>query len=172
MLTEITGDVIPAGTGVILYGSEGSYEMHYTDEAPDALAGTNMLEGSSVVAYKQGEADMNYYLFGAKGGVVGLYQAWLQYGSDGTVTDGNANTDNGGYFKVSANKIYMPFAASANVAGFLFDFGTADDITGIGAIPADALIYDLNGRRILRIAQPGLYIVNGRKQMVSKPFIK
>lgn len=172
MLTEITGDVIPAGTGVILYGSEGSYEMHYTDEAPDALAGTNMLEGSSVVAYKQGEADMNYYLFGAKGGVVGLYQAWLQYGSDGTVTDGNANTDNGGYFKVSANKIYMPFAASANVAGFLFDFGTADGITGIGAIPADALIYDLNGRRIPRITRPGLYIVNGRKCMVGQPFIK
>lgn len=171
-LTEITG-TIPAHTGAILYGNQGSYEMHCAAEAPEALTGNNMLEGSPVATYKQGEADKNYYLFGAKGGVVGLYQAWLQYGSDGTVADGNANTDNGGYFRVSANKIYMPFAPTSNVSGFLFEFGTTDGIGELKAgIPADAAVYDLHGRRIGRITQPGLYIINGEKRMVSRPSIK
>lgn len=170
-LTEITG-TIPAHTGTILYGSQGSYEMHYTHEAAAAVE-YNMLLGSPVETYKQGEADKSYYLFGAKGGVVGLYQAWLQYGSDGTIADGNANTDNGGCFKVSANKIYMPFAPIGNVSGFLFEFGTTDGIGELKAgIPADAAVYDLHGRRIGRITQPGLYIINGEKRMVGRPSIK
>lgn len=166
MLTEIT-DIIPANTGVILCGSEGSYEMHYTAEATEAVT-DNLLQGSPVVVYKQGEADMSYYLFGVKNGEVGLYQAWLQYSANGTIADGNANTDNGGYFKVSANKIFMPYAAGGNVTGFLFDFNTATAIEGIESnLPADAPVHDLSGRRITRITQPGLYIVGGRKRIIK-----
>lgn len=170
-LTEITG-VIPAHTGVVLYGNAGPYEMHYAAETA-ADVSDNLLNGSSVVSYKQGETDTNYYLFGVKDGKVGLYQAWLQYGSEGNIAEDNANTDNGGYFKVSANKIYMPIATgSLQVSAFHFDF-VQTGVDGVEAgLPADAVIHDMHGRRIGRITQPGLYIVNGEKRMVSQPSIK
>lgn len=171
MLTEVTG-VIPAHTGVILYGNAGTYEMHYAAKAASAVS-NNMLQGSPVACYKQGEADTDYYLFGAKNGAVGLYQAWLQYNSDGTVTDGNANTDNGGYFKASANKIYMPFSVGGQaLAAFFFRFNETG-IDGVDArIPADAVIYDIQGRRVGQVRQPGMYIVNGQKRMLGKPVAK
>ncbi|MCM1028325.1 MAG: hypothetical protein NC484_01790 [Alloprevotella sp.] len=45
-------------------------------------------------------------------------------------------------------------------------------ITGIGeinadAIDADAVIYDLAGRRLIRVASPGVYIINGVKTLVK-----
>ena len=78
-----------------------------------------------------------------------------------------------GFFKVAsgadvicdANKCYLTVPASSARA-FFFD---AEDVeTGINAVaieeavPANAAIYDLSGRRV-QSAKSGLYIVNGKK---------
>ena len=182
-LTEIT-DVIPANTGVILYGAQGTYALKY-----DADGGTevsdNMLAGSPYLCYKQGEEGTKYYLFGVKNENVGLYVAWLEYTADGgqtisqetTAADGSTtstdvdinDTDQGGYFRVGANKIYLPYTTTVQgVSAFHLDFNTSVEtsIDPLELLPRNAVIYDLQGRRIHRILHSGVYIVNGVKRYV------
>ncbi len=181
-LTEIT-DIIPAHTGVVLCGAEGSYSLYHSDSQAAAPA-DNLLSGSPYLRYLAGEDGTNYYLFGVMDGQVGLYKAYLEYFANGsqsyTQETGETvsidDTDNGGYFRVSANKIYMAYAPSAggNAMAFHFDFGGVETAIGQlqGRIPENAVIYDLQGRRMTRITQPGLYIVNGVKCYVSAQNIR
>lgn len=181
-LTEIT-DIIPAHTGVVLCGAEGSYNLNYSASEGTAPA-DNLLSGSPYLRYLAGEAGTNYYLFGVMDGQVGLYKAYLEYLADGsqskTQETGETvsidDTDDGGYFRVSANKIYMAYAPSAggNAMAFHFDFGGVETAIGQlqGRIPENAVIYDLQGRRLARITQPGLYIVNGVKCYVHAQNIR
>lgn len=181
-LTEIT-DIIPAHTGVVLCGAEGSYSLYHSDSQAAAPA-DNLLSGSPYLRYLAGEDGTNYYLFGVMDGQVGLYKAYLEYFADGsqsyTQETGETvsidDTDNGGYFRVSANKIYMAYAPSAggNAMAFHFDFGGVETAIGQlqGRIPENAVIYDLQGRRLARITQPGLYIVNGVKCYVNAQNIR
>ncbi len=190
-LTEIT-DIIPAHTGVVLCGAEGSYSLYHSDSQAAAPA-DNLLSGSPYLRYLAGEEGWSYYLFGVMDGQVGLYKAYLEYFADGSQsytqvkgTDEEGNditetvsiddTDNGGYFRVSANKIYMAYAPSAggNAMAFHFDFGGVETAIGQlqGRIPENAVIYDVQGRRLARITQPGLYIVNGVKCYVHAQNIR
>lgn len=171
MLTELT-DIIPANTGVILYGAAGTYDLKYSANAGTRPA-DNMLDGAPYLCYRQGQEEKNYYLFGARNGVVGLYQAYLEYTADGTQTDAGGastdNTDNGGYFRISPNKIFMAYSPqTAGVAAFHFSFdGTTTAIEGAKAsVPADAVVYNLQGQRIRRITASGLYIINGVKRYI------
>lgn len=132
-----------------------------------------MLDGAPYLCYRQGQEEKNYYLFGARNGVVGLYQAYLEYTADGTQTDAGGastdNTDNGGYFRISPNKIFMAYSPqTAGVAAFHFSFdGTTTAIEGAEAsVPADAVVYNLQGQRIRRITASGLYIINGVKRYI------
>lgn len=181
-LTEIT-DIIPAHTGVVLRGAQGSYSLNYSASAGTAPA-DNLLSGSPYLRYLAGETGTNYYLFGVMNEQVGLYKAYLEYLSDGsqsyTQETGETisvdDTDNGGYFRVSANKIYMAYTPSAgeNAMAFHFDFGGVETAIGQlqGRIPENAVIYDVQGRRLARITQPGLYIVNGVKCYVNAQNIR
>ena len=176
-LTEIT-DVIPAHTGVVLCGAEGSYSLSYSASEGSAVA-DNLLKGSPYLRYLAGEAGWSYYLFGVMEGEVGLYKAYLEYFADGsqsyTQETGETisidDTDNGGYFRVSANKIYMAYSPTATNAAtaFHFDFGQVETTSGQAfATPSQCtVIYDLQGRRLGSISQPGIYIVNGVKRYVK-----
>ncbi|MGM9688105.1 MAG: M60 family metallopeptidase [Alloprevotella sp.] len=186
-LTEITG-VIPAHTGVVLCGAEGSYSLSYSASEGTAVA-DNLLKGSPYLRYLAGDAGWSYYLFGVMDSEVGLYKAYLEYNADGsqsytqetdgTDEDGNPitetisidDTDNGGYFRVSANKIYMAYSPTATEAAvaFHFDFGQVETASGgLVATPSQCtVIYDLQGRRLGSISQPGIYIVNGVKRYVK-----
>ena len=164
-LTKIDG-IIPANEGVILEGTENAeISLPYTTEAGSAI--DNRLEGANYTSYIRGEGNTKYYLFGAKNGEPGLYWTYLQYNANGTITDGNANTDKGGYFKCTANKVYLPYSAGSGVAKFSFRF---DDTTGIddllNGLNGEQLIYDLQGRRIMKVTESGIYIVNGQKRYI------
>ena len=79
-------------------------------------------------------------------------------------------TNEGGYFKCSANKIYLPYSTAANAAkfSFRFDEGTTTDLEeALFGNEEGQEIYDLQGRRVERITAPGLYIVNGKKRDVK-----
>ena len=89
---------------------------------------------------------------------------------DKFVTGSTKNTNDGGYFKCSANKIYLPYSTAANASKFVFRFdgGTTTDIEeALFGKEEGQQIYDLQGRRIERITAPGLYIVNGQKRYVK-----
>ena len=168
-LTEITG-VIPAGTGVILRGAQGSYTLPFaadawTNEAP----ADNLLKGSPYKCFKPGVAGTSYYVFGVKNGNVGLYKAYLEYDANGSQGENNAynDTNKGGCFLVEANRIYMERTGTQNhAAGFrLLD----PEQTGISLTELDAeteTVYDLQGRRVLRVKTPGFYLINGQKRFV------
>lgn len=171
-LTEITGGVIPAGTGVILRGVQGSYTLSFANEAWSQEApADNLLKGSPYKCFKAGEAGRSYYVFGVKDSHVGLYKAYLEYDANGTQGTNNEynDTNDGGYFLVEANRIYMESAdAQAQPAGFhladpeLTGLGT----TELGTDGKDAVIFDLQGRRLLRVTTPGFYLINGQKRFV------
>lgn len=192
-LTPITGNVLPAETGVILRGAQGAYNFNLsTDDAGRAPDG-KLFMGSPYKKLVQGVANYKYYLFGARtmgdgSKKVGLFMTWLEYLADGTTsytrdtgkTDdqghaitenvSTAGTDNGGYFYVSANKIYMPWNTAKGAApAFYFNFdGTTTGVDGIENVwDRNTGIYDLQGRRVNRIEQSGIYVINGQKRFVK-----
>lgn len=176
-------DKLPARTGVIVEGSQGTYTFYY-DTTPAAEITDNLLSGSAYTAYLSGAAGYSYYLFGVKNNLVGFYMAYLEYNEDGSQTvydeEGNAvegeslnDTDNGTHFRVGANKVYLPYDYSISGVVAMFNFGdTVTDIDGVETDLEQAAIYDLSGRRIERITTSGIYIVNGRKQYVRASQMK
>lgn len=171
-LTPFEGDVLPAGTPVILKGAQGAYKFDLSTTDEGTSPASNLFKGSAYKKLVQGEANYKYYLFGVKTvnseKKVGLYWAWLEYRADGTIS--TAGTDNGGYFYVPANKIYLPWnTASGAAPAFYFNFdGTTTGVDGIENVwDRNTGIYDLQGRRVNRIEQSGIYVINGQKRFVK-----
>ena len=147
------GDVIPAGTPVVLAGEAGDYEFGITEETGMAPA-TNDLIGSEEGG-KDEEAGYKYYVLNRKNGVAGFY---FQKGSAGAYADVRAHS---AYLKVDASL--------AKAGGYGFD----DVATGIDSIDASMLtdndkVYTLSGVRVNanRVAK-GVYIVNGQKMVIK-----
>lgn len=171
-LTPIAGNVLPAETGVILRGAQGPYNFYLSTTDEGTSPASNLFKGSAYKKLVQGEKDYKYYLFGARtmgdgSKKVGLFMTWLEYLADGTRSP---NTDNGGYFYVSANKIYLPWntATGGSAPAFYFNFdGTQTGIGQLEGFDKNASVYDLQGRRINRIDQTGVYIINGQKRLVK-----
>lgn len=171
-LTPITGNVLPAETGVILRGAQGAYNFNLSTEEGSAPDG-KLFMGSPYKKLVQGVANYKYYLFGARtmgdgSKKVGLFMTWLEYLADGTISA--ANSDEGGHFYVSANKIYMPWnTANGAAPAFYFNFdGTTTGVDGIENVwDRNTGIYDLQGRRVNRIEQSGIYVINGQKRFVK-----
>jgi hypothetical protein len=147
-MTEVTGS-LPAYTAVILKGN-GAYDFVTSADAPAAIA-SNELRGSVVDTYVEGDA----YVLSNKYKGLGFYTAELNLNADGA--EGTT------HFKNNAFRAYLPVPAAG--ARFLsFDFGTETAIESIEGAEnaANAVIYDLSGRRVQKV-QKGLYIVNGVK---------
>ena len=166
-LKKIENGVIPANEGVILEGGANeSFTLNYSDAATSEIS--NLLEGVNYTSYVEGEGDTRYYLFGAKSGVVGLYWTYMQYNADGTITDGNANTDDGTHFKCTANKVFLPYNAGSGATKFKFRFNDTTDIEDLlNGLTDDTVIYDIQGRRIQKVTESGFYIVNGKKRYID-----
>ena len=142
---------IPAGEGAIL--AQGSYTLNIAAATSDWA--TNMLEGSNVNTYIEGNA----YVLGMIDDEVGLYKAMLNTNAEG----GEGNT----HFLNNANKAYLPMPNNAGVQALRFNFGETTGIEGvIESTNANAAIFDLSGRRVAKM-QKGIYIVNGKKVYVK-----
>ncbi|MBQ5911760.1 MAG: hypothetical protein IIW93_01525 [Bacteroidaceae bacterium] len=157
MMTEING-TIPANTGVILKGSEGTYELTIATETSVASDETNLLTGTVASTY----VDEESYVLSNQTEGVGFYKAMKNfYNNNGTWTK---DTDKGTHFLNNGFKAYLPKPEGTPDAArfFVFDFGTETAIEGIEAEnTADAVVYDLAGRRVQN-AHKGVFIVNGK----------
>ena len=153
------GSVIPKQTGFILKGTAGStvyYRAGLTGVTEVDVTG-NLLVGTAVEKEFNG-AGYKYYLFGK--GVVGqgfYYQ---------TGRDGNS-------IKLPAHRAGLKLATSgfAPAKELIFNFDDATT-TGINNVQPVAekkndVIYDLQGRRVTNPSR-GIYIVNGKKVVISK----
>lgn len=155
------GSVIPKQTGFVLKGTAGStvtYRANLTGVTEVDVTG-NLLVGTAVEKEFNG-AGYKYYLFG-KGAVgQGFYYQ--------TGRDGNS-------IKLPAHRAGLKLSASgpdfAPAKELIFNFDDATT-TGVNTVqPAvekkNDVIYDLQGRRVTNPSR-GIYIVNGKKVVISK----
>ena len=149
--TYAAGEVIPAGTGVVVKGNAGTYGFTATD-ATGTADPNNMLRGSDEAATTTGGS--KYYGLSLRKGsndpeTVGFY--WM--------------ADNGGAFVNGAHKAYLAVPAAATVKSF-FIFDDEDDPTGIEDVNLNLndneAIYNVAGQRLSKM-QKGINIVNGKK---------
>ena len=145
------------------------YNLTYNTTAKEAV-GDNKLSG---VAYSQpvkGGKGTTCYKFGVVDGLAALYPMYQEYNEAGKLT--NPGTDDGGYIKASANKIYLKIES---LGASRLEFRFTDPTTGIEQIITDAnattpadTYYDLQGRRIQGRPAGGIYIVNGVKRIIRR----
>lgn len=135
---------VPAGEGVLLQGSEGTYNVPLTSGVTPWAADDNAFVRGTGAAVATGDGPYNYIL-NKVNGVVGFYKA-------------NGQT-------VAMNRAYLQSTTAAARISLNFD----EETTGISEVvksDASNKVFDLQGRHI---AQPtkGLYIMNGRKVLVK-----
>ena len=157
-----SGDVIPAGTGVLLKGGKGNSFYLSASESTEMTPEDNLLHGTLTDEMTNVAGADKYYKLSydrATGTEIGFY--W--------------GAANGGAFMNKGGKAFLAIPATlqaAQLTGFsLFDLDNNQAITGIEhatATPAATLrVYDLNGRRINvnRVDElpQGIYVINGKK---------
>ena len=140
-LTAIEGGVIPANTGVILAGDEGTYNFALTT---GGSVEDNVLTGT-IVAISRPE---NSYVLATGTSGVGFYK-------DGAST-------------IPGFKSYLPASAGGEVKTFRFgDDATA--ITDLNAnVNLNESIFNLAGQKVNGKLPKGIYIVNGKKMVNGK----
>lgn len=153
-------EVVPAKTALLLKATEKpatNQEFTYTIVNSDEVAPEgNLLHGSVEATKTHVEGAIAYYKLAKGEEGIGFYWA----------------NENGGAFINGANKAYLAVTTGSlsQMRGFSFESMT----TGINNVVANtnnsknAVIYDLNGRRINTLnAAKGVYIVNGKKVIVK-----
>ena len=155
------GEVIPAGTGVVLKAAKGSYEFEVSEEG-GLEDGDNLLHGSDMQTTIN-EPGYKYYMLSLNGDSdpesVGFY--W------------GKNSNNGTQITNGAHKAYLAIPtsdSSTNGAKSFFLFNDLETTDGIKDYNRETITnnsyYNLNGQRVSRL-QKGIYVVNGRKVLVK-----
>ena len=140
-LTAIDGGIIPANTGVILAGNEGTYNFGITTGGSvdsNALTGTVAAitrPADSYILSKNASDEVGFYKDGP--GVIPGFKAYLAAGGGG---DG--------------------------VKTFRFNEETAIEALESAKEASGAKIYNLAGQRVTK-AKKGIYIVGGRKVVIK-----
>ena len=152
-------EVVPAKTALLLKATETpatNKEFTYTIVNSDKVApADNLLHGSVEATETHVEGATAYYKLAQGEEGLGFYWA----------------NENGTAFTNGANKAYLAIKGNlSQMRGFSFESMT----TGINNVVANtnnsknAVIYDLNGRRVNSLnAAKGVYIVNGKKVIVK-----
>lgn len=146
---------IPAYTPVVVEAVQGSYEFGYSD-AELVLAQGNMLTGTLEATEIIKEDGYTYYV--------------LSTGSAGVAFYYPSGISANGKFTNAANKAYMKIAdaVASSIKYFSLQMnGGTTAIEGVESAGGAPVIYDLAGRRVDAVTAPGVYIVNGKKQIVK-----
>lgn len=150
---NLTDQVLPANTGVILASNEANTFIPVpATTAPEAPT-DNQLQATSGAAVTV-DAATNAYIFTAK---------------DKVAFFGLLSSDTSKR-KIEAFKAYLTVGSNA-APRLSLNFGDDNVTTGINTITngeqkAD-IIYDLSGRRVMNVQRAGIYIVNGQKRLIK-----
>lgn len=145
-MTSVKGGTVPANTGLLLKGDEG------TATIPVVASSATDVSGNKLVGVTTETPDV----------AAGIYVLL----NDNTYGVGFYETTDA--FTVGANTAYLPANFAATTARGFYSFG---DATGIGATLKNKEIenkevYNLKGQRVAAPTK-GLYIVNGKKVVVK-----
>lgn len=152
-----SGDVIPAGTAVLVKGEAGAHDYNLATSDEQAVAG-NLLKGAASDVTTEGDGCLFYMLsYDANHQNLGFYWA----------------AEDGAAFTSKAGKAYLalPQAASAGVTGYALDGTPVGIDQATTDTQAPAAIYTVDGRRVEKTnvndLPKGLYIVNGKKVIIK-----
>ena len=163
------GEVIPENTPIILYRTddEKTKTFNYTN-ATAIKPSESLLGGSLYTKYVKCD-DSDYYKLMIKSGEAKMYLMYKEFNAEG-VSQGATHA--GGHIKCSANKIYMRVPAAQGVASYgmrFVDYGTTDIDDAKGENQDAETIYDLQGRKLSEITEPGFYIVDVCRNGIGYP---
>lgn len=152
-----SGDVIPAGTAVLVKGEAGAHDYNLATSDEQAVAG-NLLKGAASDVTTEGAECLFYMLsYDANHQNLGFYWA----------------AEDGAAFTSKAGKAYLalPQAASAGVTGYALDGTPVGIDQATTDAQAPAAIYTVDGRLVQQTdvndLPKGLYIVNGKKVIIK-----
>lgn len=157
------GDVIPACTGVILYGAKGNSSTFVYGETSEICPEENLLHGSVNNERTYVEGCDRYYM--------------LSYDVTNTILGFYWGAENAGAFMNPAGKAYLalPKDAGTSIYGISLADLDAGQSTGIDQTRVDSentfRAYTIEGRPVkassMRDLTKGIYVVNGRKVVVK-----
>ena len=148
VFTPVTGTV-PAGTGLLIKGSEGSYQVPVVASSNTNVSSNLLVGVTANTEIGAATGNKTNFVLQKQGSVVAFYKV----GTNG--------------FTVRANSAYL----SVNLNGLSKNmFSLDDETTGIEAIDNSQLTtdkyFDLQGRRVIAPTK-GIYIRNGRKVVIK-----
>jgi hypothetical protein len=162
------GGVIPANTPVILYrtDTDPNKTFTYTTNETTNTPTETVLGGSLYQKFVKCDDKKDYYKLMIKSGEAKMYWMYKEFNAAG---ESLGSTNDGGHIKCSANKIYMALPSSQSAAsyGMRFILPETTSVDEFGNEPENDVIYDLQGRKLTEITQPGFYIINGKKVYVK-----
>ena len=189
-ITDEYNRLVPAYTAVILSAnkddnsSSASVENTVTYSAESAAVAVeendNILQGTLCTEYVDcTDEDTFVYSLGRKNNHVAMYRAYKNYekvnNENGTYYYRkleNSSSNDGGYVKMGANKAYLKISGSdaTNVAAYSFIFG--GNTTSLDEVKSEdgklKTVYDLQGRKLVKVTSPGIYIVDGKKVYITE----
>lgn len=162
---ELVEGVLPANTGVVVKAPAGTYTFTYSDTYAPEIS-DNLFKGSTTYEYVDVASTQTAFVLSKVDGEVGMYPAKL--------TDGRfLNNANKAYLLLDGKKLGLSDEElDTSVGGaqlsLRFYFGST---TGVDKVQtesgADAVIYDLYGRKVNKATNPGFYIINNKKVWVK-----
>lgn len=179
--------VLPANTPVILRNTDKSIEskdfkFYFTEKTAEQKEDPYMHGSLYFTPIKcnsfdsEYNSDVNIYMLHKENADVRMYWVWENYDENGNQVGENMDVPGGeGYVLCHANKAFitLPYNDVGSITKFSFRFPNSDT-TLIEDVEAEEEktetvegIFDLQGRRIKEITQPGIYIVNGKKVFVK-----
>lgn len=179
LMTSYNG-ILPKNAPVVLRNTDRTaeakdFKFYYSAAEGAADNDCGFMAGSLFFTPVQCLDNHNYYMIMKNQDVAKMYWVYEEYDENGEIVA--PNTDNGGWVVCHANKAYMVLdkTTAQNVVSYAFGFnmnGTTDidevvireNVTDVEIVET---IYDLQGRRLTEITEPGIYIVNGKKVVVE-----
>ena len=176
-MIEVTGGVVPANTGLILTSEspKTNQKFYFSSVASTFYAEDNILEGTAYTKLEDCR-DKNIHMLSMKNNRIALYWTYENRNAEGVkeIFNGTTNHNESGYVMCNANKSYLEVDNENQAAsfGFFLGGGTTDiDEVSDGVKGENGnvkTIYDLQGRKLVKVTSPGIYIVDGKKVYVTE----